>query len=914
MAGVDASLWKRLSPHLDFAFDLPPADRASYLATLRTTDREAASELEAMLAAHDAAGAEGFLERSPAPQVAAVPAPGQMLGVYRLVTEIGRGGMGSVWLAERGDGRFQRKVAIKFLSIALIGRGEERFRREGGLLARLTHPNIAQLIDAGVTEGGQPYLVIEHVDGKPIDRYCDLRRLGVEARIELFCAMLAAVSDAHARLIVHRDLKPANVLVTNEGQVKLLDFGIAKLVDEPNAAAAETRLTRLGGWALTPEYAAPEQVAGAPISTATDVYSLGVMLYELLSGRSPVTFPVHAPLDLVRAVLDSAPRSMSDAVVAAGDADGNARIADARGLTPDRLRSRLTGDLDTIVRKAMKKEPTERYPSVTSLADDLRRYLGHEPIAARPDSAAYRAGKFARRNRVGVALAGFALVAAVGGIVATLYQARTARSERDYALSQLTRAEALSDLDHFLLSEAAPLGRPLEVNELLERAEQIVRRQSAGGVESRVNLLLSVGDQYRAMDESDRARSLLELAYGEAHATQVVTIRARSACALAGALAKGDGLVRAKELVADGLASLPEGRRYTLDRIYCLMKASYVAREDGAAAMAIERILEAQALLARAPYRSEIQELNILMNLAESYSQAGRHAEAAPVFEHAASVMAALGRDQTQSAGTLYNNWGLSLDLSGRPRDAEAIYRRAIELSSSGASDEAVSPMLLVNYGRALRLLGRLDESARYAEAGYSRGKEKGLEVVVNQSLLLRSSVYRDQGDIARSAAMLDEVEPRLRQALPSGHPGFGGLLIEQALTAQARGDSAEALRLIDEAYEIADAARTSHGATGYLPRVLIRRAELRNLAGHHAEAEADARLSLERLGDSLPPDTLSTLRADAYLSLGRALRAQGKINEARASFRLAHRHLQSALGSGHRRTIEVQEVLALPG
>jgi tetratricopeptide (TPR) repeat protein len=272
--------------------------------------------------------------------------------------------------------------------------------------------------------------------------------------------------------------------------------------------------------------------------------------------------------------------------------------------------------------------------------------------------------------------------------------------------------------------------------------------------------------------------------------------------------------------------------------------------------------------------------------------------------------MKSLGRDQTQQAGTLYNNWALSLDLSGRPRDAEPIFRRAIEVSRTGNSDEEVSPMLLVNYGRTLRQLDRLDESAHYAEEGYDRARSSGSEVVVNQSLLLRASIYREQGELERSAAMLREVEPRLRQALPPGHPGFGGLLIERALTAQAKGDMAAALGLIDQAYEIADSARKNQGVLTYVPRVLNRRAEIRNAAGRHSEAEADSRLALLKLEEILPQDALSVLRGDAYLSLGRALMAEGRPGEGKRAMEEALRQLASALGPGHPRTRELQLML----
>jgi serine/threonine-protein kinase len=895
---TDGALWRRVSSHLDEVLDMPRDGRAAYLAALRAADREAADELRALLAAHDTATAEGFLDAGQAPGVGAPSTPGQAIGAYRLVAKIGRGGMGEVWLAAREDGRFERRVAIKFLDRALVGiGGEERFRREGGLLARLAHPNIVQLLDAGITGSGQPYLVIEHVDGEPIDRYCDERRSGIEARVELFLDVLAAVSAAHAQLIVHRDLKPANVLVTAGGQVKLLDFGIAKLLDPARGVEADAPLTRLGAFPMTPEYAAPEQVTGAPISTATDVYALGAMLYELLGGYGAVAVPVQAPLDLVRAVVDSTPPAMSQSPARRGDPAGAARIAAARGLSPERLRARLQGDLDTIVGKAMKKDPAERYATVASLSDDLRRYLAHEPIAARPDTLAYRVRKFVRRHRVATPLAFAALVAITAGAAGTAHQARLAGDERDYALRHLARAEAINDFNHFLLSDAAPLGRPLEVNELLGRAEEIARRQTSGSAEARADLLIAVGEQYDTMDEPDRAIGVLELALGLASESSDPAMRARSECALAGALARGGGLARGKTLVQEALDRLPPDRRVAPARIYCLKNASYIAREDGAGETAIARIRQAQALLAAYPYRSEVQELSVLMDVAESYRSADRHAEAIPAFEQAAALMASLGRDRTQKAGTLYNNWALSLDMSGRPRDAEPIYRRAIALSRSDASNAAVSPMLLINDGRALGHLGRLDEGARSVEEGLSSARDSGSEVVVYQALILLADIYRERGESARATAALDEAESRLRAALPPGNAAFGSVFMHRALLASGDGRSAEALALIDQAFVVADESRRQGGSAGNPARVLLRRAEIRLTAGLHAEAAADARLALATFDRLLPPGYLSQIRGAASFSLGRALLSQGDERAGVEALRAALVNFDDAVG-----------------
>ena len=273
--------------------------------------------------------------------------------------------MGAVWLGRRSDGRYEGKVAVKFLNLALLARGgAERFAREGNMLARLTHPNIARLLDAGVatsaTVGGQPYLVLEYIEGVPIDRYCDSNRLSIEKRLRLFLDVLAAVAHAHTNLILHRDLKPSNILVTAQGEVKLLDFGIGKLLAEQSTTASATELTQLAGHAFTPDYAAPEQVQRGDVTTATDVYALGVLLYQLLAGRHPTALPTQTPVDRVRAIIEKEPAPVSHASVKADD-----DAVQARATTAHHLARTLRGDLDNIVAKALKKQVTERYSTVS---------------------------------------------------------------------------------------------------------------------------------------------------------------------------------------------------------------------------------------------------------------------------------------------------------------------------------------------------------------------------------------------------------------------------------------------------------------------------------------------------------------------------------------------------------------------
>jgi serine/threonine protein kinase len=428
MSRLSWQRWAVVSPHLDRALDASPAERASWIASLRATDPTLAADLEALLEEHRAAAAEGFLE-GPGPGLGGAIAGGPpvaAVGPYTLISHIGQGGMGSVWLARRNDGRFEGRVAVKLLNVLLMGRaGEERFYREGRILARLAHPNIAHLIDSGVTPAGQPYLILEHVEGQHVDQHCEKSGVDLAGRIQLFLDVLAAVAHAHGNLVVHRDIKPSNVLVGPAGHVKLLDFGIAKLL-EGDAEQGATTLTREGGGPLTPHYAAPEQVTGGAITTATDIYALGVLLYQLLTSQHPVSRTASSPAELVKAIVEMVPPTMSQVV------------RDARS------RRSLRGDLDTIVAKALKKAPAERYASVTAFADDLRRYLRHLPISARPEALSYRATRFARRNWLPVS----AIVLTVTGLSGGLYVANRERTIAQRRFVEVRKlANTLFDID-----------------------------------------------------------------------------------------------------------------------------------------------------------------------------------------------------------------------------------------------------------------------------------------------------------------------------------------------------------------------------------------------------------------------------------------------------------------------------------
>jgi eukaryotic-like serine/threonine-protein kinase len=922
---MDNERWQALSPLLDRALALDVVERARWLTALRADEPALADELIALL--HDAAALERerYLEAPPdAPGAAVSSLAGQTFGAYTLEAPLGHGGMGSVWLARRSDGRFEGKVAIKLLNAALVGRASEgRFRREGMILARLAHPNITRLIDAGISPAGQPYLVVEVVEGEPIDRYCDARRCTVEARLRLFLDVLAAVAHAHANLIVHRDIKPSNVLVAHDGAVKLLDFGIAKLLEDDAGSGAADALTREAGRALTPEFAAPEQLTGAPITTATDIYTLGVLLYLLLGGRHPIGETAQAPAGIVKSIVDVAPAPVSDAATSslASPPEAGRVIAHNRGTTPERLKRVLRGDLDNIVAKALKKNPQERYVSVTAFADDLRRYLANKPVAARPDSFRYRATKFVGRNRVAVAFSALAIAAICAGVAGTIVQAqratmqaiaaheqrdradaaaRAATEERDFALRALSRTEAINDFNGFLLFDAAPSGKPFTVGDLLARAEGIASHQDADGDANRADLLIAIGDQYRRMDEDAKARETLGRAYSVSRALQDRTTRARAACGFAAAIAGTGNRERAETLLHDGLADLPDAAQYAPDRIYCLLSGSAAARKLGDAAAGVRRAESARDLVRKLEFPSKVLEMHVWDGLAESYRVAGLYPQADSAFAIAYDRFKVLGRENTQSAGTLLNNWGVLLSQIGQPLRAEALLRRAIEVSRSDAALGKVSPMLLTNYARTLDELGRIEDASQYANRAYAEARRAGDEIVVNMALLVHASIDRERGDLAGAEQRLAEVEPRLAAMLPPAHLAFAALALQRQLLAQARGDAETALTASNRAIAIGEAANVD----AYIRMTLLtRRAQLEVQIGRDADAKTDAQRAVDLARQTVPDGTASSIAGQAWLALGQALLAMHETGEAHEAFVAAVEQLQPTQGADHPQT-----------
>jgi eukaryotic-like serine/threonine-protein kinase len=436
--------WPRIKELFQSALEREPEAREAFLDEACGGDPALRREVLSLLASHHEA--EGFLEGS---ALQGSTWEGRRVGAYRILGEVGRGGMGTVYRAARADDAFQKQVALK---VVRGGQGStdlaNRFRAERQILARLDHPNIARLLDGGATDEGDPYLVMEYVPGRPIDVYCGERALGTAARIELFRAVCAAVQYAHQNLVVHRDLKPGNILVTEAGVPKLLDFGIAKvLADDLTEAPTQTAFP-----ALTPDYASPEQVRAEPVTTASDVYSLGVVLYEILTGHRPYRLRTAMPAEIVRVVCELQPEKPSTVVRRIPTTESTTATAcPAPGTgseTEDprlqKLAGELEGDLDTIVLMALRKEPSRRYASVQELSNDLGRYLEGRPVLARPDTLAYRATKFVRRHKAAVTVAALVLLGLVGGIVATAAQARIAEGHRRKAEKRFSEVRTLA--------------------------------------------------------------------------------------------------------------------------------------------------------------------------------------------------------------------------------------------------------------------------------------------------------------------------------------------------------------------------------------------------------------------------------------------------------------------------------------
>ena len=643
--------------------------------------------------------------------------PGQQFGPYALTRHVGSGGMGAVWRANRSDGQFEGDVAIKLLAQKSSGAALQRFNLEGRYLAKLAHPNIARLMDAGVAEGEQPYLVLEYVDGLPIDQYCDEHSLDIEHRIRLFLFVLEAVAHAHAHLIVHRDIKPSNVLITADGTVKLLDFGVAKLLSDDQASGGYL-LTREIGAALTPEFAAPEQLAGANVTTATDVYSLGLLLWLLVTGKSPRNTATIKSLSELRAIATTEPTSMYTAVSGEADLQRVRQAARQRSAAPSEFLKMLRTDLDTVVRKALAVEPGDRYVTAVAFASDLRHYLRNEPVTAQSPTIAYRTRKFVRRHRGGVLTAVLMFIALVSAAIITTWQSVEARRQRDNALYQQQRVQASNEFLQLLLSEIGPDGKPLTLIELLDRGVALLDRQF--GAEERFigRTLYDVSLFYATLGKIDEQVALLQRATDIAAELEDWDLLATVSCAQARAQLMND-MELASTRLQQGKQALQKTRFDSADgQQECFRAEALLLEAAGDREGAINAFNSALTVIESSPVRSDAARATILNDLGEQYFKADRANEALAVNAELLEIMDRTGRGGTLGTFIYLLNRAAILSRMGEVREASVAQLEAMQRVASLEASAQAPVGAWAHYTNSLLRLGRYDEALSTATAG----------------------------------------------------------------------------------------------------------------------------------------------------------------------------------------------------
>ena len=812
--------WKQIEEVFQSAIDCPAEERPALLDSACGNDAELRREVESLLEINENNGWTGSSAVYDAIKVlgqrSAELSQGRRIGAYRILREIGRGGMGTVYLAARADDEFQKLVAIKILRRGLDTDDiVRRFRAERQILAMFDHPNIARLLDGGSTEDGLPYFVMEYIQGEPIDVYCDARRLTITRRLRLFQGVCAAVSYAHQNLVIHRDIKPGNILVTKEGVPRLLDFGIAKLLSAE--AQAEER-TRGGARPLTPDYASPEQVRGEPITTASDVYSLGILLYILLTGRSPHRRDTSSPAALERAVCEEEPRRPSVAVLRdnpeeRGNQASCAARSEVREGTPDRLRRRLEGDLDNMVLMALQKEPPRRYSSAEHLSEDISRHLDNLPVRARPDTRGYAAAKFIRRNKTWVAMAAVTLLSLTGGIAASLWQTHVARQQRDLArLEQSKSAQINAFLQEMVGYSSVAGGTALHrydatVAEMLDAAAGRVDQELAGQPAVRAELLATIGSTYMTQARIEPAERYLHEAYDlslKLYGPRGYRTGATMA-ALAGlAYRKGD--YAAAEPWMD--KALPIFRNEAKDPnfeirflVAALSDAAFIKRALGRFEQAEAFWREALSFGPRIPARYRGMSISPKTFLAQLYMDRGDIERADPLALEASQQLRALGEDHFLLAQSLLDLGNVRC-FEGRYAEAEPLIQEGIRLYTEiqGADHPNVA------YG--LRILGTL----HYYEGRYDLAEQDARRILEIVQKLPKGTSYYGTAYAALGRAMTKrgrarEAEPLLREALAIGQKStrrgdtaqIQGYLAE-CLIAQKR--YAEAERLLIDSYQ----------------------------------------------------------------------------------------------------------------
>ncbi len=911
----EARRWARAQELFHAALRTEPGHRSAFLDTACAGDAALRDEVASLLEAHDDDSlldepAVGPAERSPR----------ERIGPWRLVRPLGEGGMGVVYLAEREEGGFHQVVALKLLRAGIVDtRLEHQLQVERGILARLEHPGIARLIDGGYTEEGQPYFAMEFVEGRTLLEYCDDQRLGLENRVRLFIPICEAVNHAHQQLVVHRDLKPGNILVTPEGTPKLLDFGIAKLLDP-----AVPDHTRTAPW-MTPAYASPEQVSGERVTTLSDVYTLGILLYELLAGRRPYELNLGSPAEIARVVCEQMPGPPSVAVRSSLAGPAAEAVAARRGTTVERLARGLEGDLDTIVLKALAKEPGRRYASAAQLAEDLRRHLSARPVLARPDTLRYRMGKFVRRHRTGVIAAALAFVFLVGGVSATIWQARRATRQAAIAEVQRDRAAAEAEkaglvtrlmVDIFRLSDPTEnLGDTLTAREILDRGVARVEREFRQQPDLQAAVFSEVADVYanlgllsRAEALANRALELRETLYGPASLEVSATLsqvgRARAAQGLRDAAI--DDFRRAIAIREQRLREPDSLLAWTQVSLALELRAIGQGEEAGEllnAALATQRRLfgEGSPETARA-----------LLGLASTYHDLGRFNEAIGLFEEALARADTAGRPDPAVA-TAMLNVGMVRRLREQYGSAEPMLRSAWRMRQTlYGPDHPETLEVQAQLGSTLYMLGRLAASETMLRDGLARslatlGSKHPQTSTLREAL---AHVLSLTGGYAEAIRLFDASLSVKHASLPADHPQLMFSTVFAGEPHLERGDGPGARARFNEALAMTRRVEGSNRISAMLARDGLGRAAL--LTGDTAGARTHLELALAIAREELREGHRYRLSVERHygallLELGELARAESTLKAVAATERRRWTPPHPWLGRTLQRLGEVQ-------
>jgi len=879
--------WQELSALLDQALDIPEAERPAFLQRVAERDADSGSLLRDLLKALAITG--GVLDRPAGDGAAELldrmadgesldegatgePLEGQRVGVWRLLREIGRGGMGVVYHAERADGQFEQRAAVKVLKRGLdTDEIHARFLRERQILARLQHPHIARLLDGGVTVDGRPFFAMEYVEGTPITEDCDARRATIEDRLRLFHDVCEAVQYAHQGLVVHRDLKPSNILVSDDGRIKLLDFGIARLLTEEGGDSAGT-VTLPGLRAMTPQYAAPEQVRGEPATTATDVYALGLVLYDLLAGRLPYAVRGGSVADIERVILDATPLPPSKAI-------DRPEPAAARRTTPEKLRRRLRGDLDAIVMTALRKEPDRRHPTAAVLGEDIERYLKRLPVRARGDTPSYRLRKFLDRHRAGAAAGALVAASLVAGLAGTLWQARTARQEA-------RRAEEVKNFLAGIFEISDPSqsrGEKVTARELLDRGAARVDRELKDQPALRAEMTGVLADVYERLGMYDQAEPLARTSLdlwsslrgpGDPEVTEALRRQ--------GVILSDRGrYAEAEEVLRRSLDSSRRTRGTDDARLAeTIENLASALRPEGKLDEAESLIRESLAIRRRAFPQDSPEIATSLNNLALMLRERGRFAEAEPLYREALAIRRRiLGPDHPDIAGTLSNLAAL-LRQQGRLGEAETSAREALELDRKLYGEDNPNTIQGLNALAAIvQSLGRYDEAEKIDRDVLDfwrrhQGEEHPNAVVSLNNL---ASVLKDKGDYAAAEPMFRKLVDQVPRTLGEKHPLAPVVMTHLATILRDQENYDEAESLLRRALAIVSALRgEDHPDTA---GVVAQLGVLEQQRGRPEAAEGLVKKALAVREKALGPGHPAT--AASRIALGVVMRERGILDDA---------------------------------